>query len=138
MRPNFNGLWNANLTKSKLLGTPPKSVSFNIWHSDTDLVTEMKIIAADGGEHLVQFKGPISGAETFNEVLGQQWRSRIQWVGAELLIESWVTLGERQCHFRDFWFIAEDGQTLVMEHRDDDLKGQITFLEKAPQAGQRG
>lgn len=138
MRPNFSGLWNANLEKSKLLGSPPRSVLFNIENSDTDLTTQMTITTADGGEHFIQFKGPITGAEVSNDVLGQKWRSRLQWVGAELLIESWVTIDERQCHFCDFWSFAEDGQTLVMEHRDDDLKGQITFLERASRVGKQG
>ncbi|HKW88886.1 MAG TPA: hypothetical protein VJN21_09030 [Candidatus Acidoferrales bacterium] len=130
MRPNFSGLWNANLAKSRLIGTPPKSVLFNIKHSDSDIATVMTVKTVDGSEHFIQFRGPITGAEVSNEVLGQRWLSRLQWVGAELLIESWVNMAERQCHFCDFWSLAEDGKTLVMEHRDDDLKGQITFLER--------
>lgn len=130
MRPNFSGRWKADLAKSRLIGTPPKSVLFNIKHSASDLTTEMTVKTADGGEHFIRFKGPMTGAEVSNEVLGQRWLSRLQWVGSELLIESWVTVGERQSHFRDFWSLAEDDQTLVMEHRDDDLKGQVTFLKR--------
>lgn len=36
----------------------------------------------------------------------------------------------RQGHFLDYWSLSSDGQTLIMEHRGDDLAGQITFLEK--------
>ncbi len=137
MHPNFSGLWNANLSKSRVLGTPPKSVFFKIEHSHTDLAVEMMITDAESGVHPVLFRGPMTGAEAHNDVLGQQWRSCLRWIGEELLIESWVTAGERQFHFRDFWSLAKDGQTLTMEHRDDDLKGQITFLERAPHAGQQ-
>jgi len=63
-------------------------------------------------------------------------RSRLQWVGNELLIESSVNFGEGQSHFLDYWSLSDDGQTLVMEHRGDDLAGQITFLEKCSSPSQ--
>lgn len=91
----------------------------------------MVITLPDGAEHSLEFKGPTTGAEVLNLVNGQQWRSQMRWMGKELLIESWVDTGGRQCHFRDFWFLSDDGQSLTMEHREDDLKEQITVLEKA-------
>ncbi|MDE3136604.1 MAG: hypothetical protein KGL59_08515 [Acidobacteriota bacterium] len=132
MNPNFNGIWKADLQRSRLLGPGPKSFAMSITHSDTDLSTKMEITLQDGAEHQIFFKGSINGEEVTNDVLGQQWRSRLQWAGSELLIDSRVSTGTEERHFRDFWSIAEDGRTLIMEHRDDDLKGQITFLEKEP------
>lgn len=32
--------------------------------------------------------------------------------------------------FLDYWSLSSDGQKLIMEHRGDDLAGQITFLQK--------
>ena len=61
---------------------------------------------------------------------GVQVRSRSQWMGAELLIESWMNIGGREGHFRDYWSLSSDGGTLKMEHRDDDLAGQTTLLER--------
>jgi hypothetical protein len=46
------------------------------------------------------------------------------------LIESWMNVGGRDVHFRDYWFLSSDGRTLTMEHRDDDLRGQITLFER--------
>jgi hypothetical protein len=132
MNPNFGGVWKVDLQRSKLLGPVPKSIVMSITHSDTHLSTKMEITLPDGTELQVFFKGPITGEEVTNDVLGQQWRSQLQWIGSELLIESRVSMGREERHFRDFWSIAEDGRTLIMEHRDDDLKGQITFLEKEP------
>ena len=131
MNQNLSGVWEANLEKSKLLGPAPKSISANIHHSDPDLAINMTIAMRDGTEHYLVFKGPTTGTEVVNVVNGQQWRSRMQWIGIELLIESWVDLPGRKCHFRDFWFLSNDGQSLTMEHRDDDLNGQITILERA-------
>lgn len=57
----------------------------------------------------------------------------MRWVGRELLIESWVKQGERDLHFRDYWSLSSDNETLTMEHRDDDLAGQITIVERQPE-----
>jgi hypothetical protein len=49
------------------------------------------------------------------------------------VIESWISVGGRNCHFRDHWSLSPGGQILTMEHRDDDLAGQMTVLEKIRQ-----
>jgi len=131
MNLNFSGVWQANLEKSKLLGPTPKTVLARINHSDPELVVEMLITKTDDTEDRLLFRGLTTGEEVTNLVYDLQMRSRAQWVGAELLIESWMIVGGREGHFRDFWSISSDGQSLTMEHRDDDLAGQITFLEKA-------
>ncbi len=128
---NLTGLWRANLEKSKLLGPAPKAIAAKIRHEDSDLLVAMLMTMPDGAEHRIEFKGPTNGLEVFNLVNGQQWKSRMQWVGEELLIESWVESPQRKLHFRDFWFLSENGQSLIMEHRDDDLRGQITFFERS-------
>ena len=55
---------------------------------------------------------------------------RSHWTKEVLLIESWISVGGRNCYFRDHWSLSPDGQILTMEHRDDDLAGQMTVLEK--------
>jgi hypothetical protein len=62
---------------------------------------------------------------------GQTIRGKACWVGNELVIESWMQFGDRELHFRDCRSLTENGQTLVMEHRDDALAGQATVLERA-------
>lgn len=131
--PNLTGLWKANLEKSKLLGPSPKTITAKIRHSKGDLAVAMVITMPDSTEYKLMFGGPTTGEEVLNTVNGQPWRSQIRWIGAELLIESWVDLVQRKYHFRDFWFLSNDGQSLTMEHRDDDLRGQVTLLEKMSQ-----
>ena len=133
MNPDFSGLWNADLEQSKLLGPPPKAVSVRINHCDSELVVEMLITKADGSEDRLRFGGLTSGEEVTNQISGGQMRSRLCWVGRELLIESRMKLGGREAHFCDYWLLSDDGQTLTMEHRDDDLAGQITLFERAAQ-----
>jgi hypothetical protein len=130
MNVNFSGVWRGNLGKSKLLGSAPKAVLVRINHTEPQLIVEMVITKMDDTEDKVLFRGLTTGEEVANPVHGIQVRSRSNWVGTELLIESWMSAGGRQGHFRDFWSLSSDGRTLTMEHRDDDLAGQITLLER--------
>src|SRR6266702_3365213 len=125
MTPNFSGIWKANLERSKLLGPMPKALLATIKHSEPELSVEMLITKPDDSEERLLFKGLTSGEEMVNSVHGVEVRSRSRWIGTELLIESWMKLGERQGNFCDYWSLSSDGRTLTMEHRGDDLAGQI-------------
>ena len=130
MLRNLSGIWKADLKRSKLLGPLPNEMVVQITHSEPALSVEMTIVAMDGREHKIKFQGSTSGEEASNTILGAPWRSRFQWLGSELLIESWVKQNDRELHFRDFWSISSDGQVLTMAHRDDDLAGQVTIFHK--------
>jgi hypothetical protein len=127
---NFSGVWKGNLEKSRMLGPAPKAVLVRINHAEPELVVEMVITKIDDTEDRLLFKGLTTGEEVANPMHGIEVRSCSRWVGTELLIESWMNLGGREGHFRDYWSLSSDGQTLTMEHRDDDLTGQITLLER--------
>jgi hypothetical protein len=105
-------------------------MSVKVNHSDPELLVEMLITKVDDTEDRLIFKGLTSGDEVPNLVGCVQVRSRSRWVGAELLIESRMNLGVREGHFCDYWSLSCDGGMLKMEHRDDDLAGQVTVLEK--------
>jgi hypothetical protein len=79
----------------------------------------------------VVFKCVTTGDEITNSMRGALVRSRSRWEGAELVIESWMNLGGRESYFRDHWSLSPDGLVLTMEHRNDDLSGQMTVLERA-------
>jgi len=85
----------------------------------------MVITKMDDTEDSVLFRGLTNGEEVANPVHGIQVRSRSNWVGTELLIESWMKVGGREGHFHDFWSLSGDAQTLTMEHRDD-YAGQVS------------
>ena len=55
---------------------------------------------------------------------------KADWEGPVLRIESRMNLGGRDFHFVDFWSLSADGRVLTMEHRDDDLAGQVAVLDK--------
>jgi hypothetical protein len=130
MKINLSGVWQANLEKSKLLGPAPKALVVTINHIDPVLDVEMVFTKLDDTEDHLLFHGLTTGEEVINSVHGIPVRSRSTWVGAELLIESWMSVAGRESHFQDYWFLSNDGQVLTMEHRNDDLAGQVTVLGK--------
>jgi len=93
MNPNFNGVWKADLQKSKLLGPMPEALVAEIKEAGEELPTEMLITKGDGREDRLLFKGRTSGEEVTNVVQGVKMRSRLQWMSNELLIESRVNVG---------------------------------------------
>lgn len=130
MPPNFSGTWKADLQRSKLLGPMPKALVAKINHSEPELIVEMFIAKPDGTEDSLLFRGLTSGEEVVNQINGVDAPSCCSWKGTELLIESRIRVGQRQSNFRDYWSLSREGRTLRMEHRDDDLAGQITVLER--------
>jgi hypothetical protein len=80
----------------------------------------------------MMFTFETTGKESKNAMGSATTLTKAHWEGSELVIESTLKAGERELHFRDHWSLSSDAQTLTMAHRDDDLAGQISVLEKAP------
>lgn len=110
----------------------PDAITASVDHGDETLRVVVTILSAGGGAPAssMAFEVGINGDATVNSVLGSEWISRSRWVGGELLIESDVTHGERRMHFCDYWSVSDDGRRLTMEHRGDDLEGQITVFDR--------
>jgi len=128
-RPNFSGVWKLNLEKSVLRGPAPKRILVSIEHQEPALRQRVLITHADGREQRATFVLQ-TGAETINAIGGAAMRTRAWWEEMELVIESRMKRQDREAHFKDHWSLSADGQTLGMEHRDDDLAGQTSVLEK--------
>ena len=127
---DFTGTWKANLEKSKLLSPQPKSLTMKIAQSQTELHQEIIVTRQDGNEDRITFHCAINGEQNKNSLNGKPIPGSARWQGNELVIESWLHAAERELHFRDFWSLSDDRKTLVMEHREDDLAGQRTVLER--------
>src|SRR5215469_18404121 len=130
MPSDFTGTWKADLSKTKLIGGHPKEIVVRIDHAEPMISVDMLFAPADGAPHRIEFKGRTNGEQFQNLVLGSSWSSTIQWVSWELLIESNVNQNGRHFYFRDFWSLSDDGKVLTMIHRDDDLTGQVTVLNR--------
>jgi len=132
IRSDFTGEWKVDLGASTLHGPTPKAIVVRIAHFEPELRVDMTIVGADDKERVIAFAARSSGGQVTNTVLGNEWISQSQWVGRELLIESQVSQAGRRMHFRDYWSLSDDGRRLTMEHRDDDLAGQVTILDRVP------
>jgi hypothetical protein len=132
-RPDFSGVWELNFERSILRGSAPKRVLVRIEHREPRLIQQIHLTKADSTEQWMTFTYE-TDAETTNSIGEATARTQARWEGTELVIESWMKAPGREFHFKDHWSLSEDGRTLTMAHRDDDLAGQISLLEKRSQA----
>jgi S1-C subfamily serine protease len=130
-RPDFTGLWQADLQKSTMRGLPPREILMKIEHREPHLVQKILVRYPSGDEQRLTLTYETTGNETTNSVRGGTARTRAHWDGAELVIESSMKTPTREFHFKDHWSLSDDGQMLTMAHRDDDLAGQIVVHDKA-------
>jgi hypothetical protein len=130
MDSDFTGMWRADLTASRLRGPTPDEITASVIHDDRILRVVITIVGMGTPASRMAFEVATTGEATMNTVLGAEWVSRSRWAGRELLIESSVNHAGRQMHFCDYWSMSDDGQRLIMEHRGDDLDGQITVFDR--------
>jgi hypothetical protein len=131
-RPDFSGIWQLNVEKSTLRARTPGQILMKIEHAEPNLVQQILVTQKDGAENILVFTYETTGRETRQPQAGETARSRAHWEGAELVIESWMKTKDREFHFKDYWSLSSEHGTLRMTHRDDDLAGQTSVLDKAP------
>ena len=111
-------------------GPAPKQILMKIEHREPVLVQQIFFTNAGGTEQRITLTYQV-GSETTNSIGGATARTRARWEGMELVIESRMKTPDREVYFKDHWSLSDDGQTLTMAHRDDDLAGQTSVLEKS-------
>lgn len=127
MKPSFSGTWIAELTRSKFLGPIPKALHVVIYHDGDVLRQDMLVTRQDDTEQRILFEGSMSSGEAMLD--GKGIRSNLRWNNDEFVIETWPKFGNREFHFCDCWSVSGDGQSLLMEHRGDDLAGQVVRFQ---------
>ena len=133
MKADFTGNWRANLLKSKILGPMPSDIAVKIAHSDPELHQEIVVTRPDGTEERLVFQCRTDGELGKTILDGSAVDGSACWDGGELVINLRLQAGTRRLTLCDCWSLSSDGETLSMEHRDDDLAGQITILDRAEQ-----
>ena len=129
MSTNFSGIWLFNHQKSHMRAQAPELMVITIDHREPHIFQHVQTTTADGVEQGTAFEF-IVGAEVVNNVGGLPVRTTATWKGDELVVESSMKTAARELHFRDYWSVSDNGLTLTMAHRDDDLVGQVSVLEK--------
>ncbi len=130
MSVDFTGCWKADLSQSKLLGPPPKTMTIAIAHSEPDLWQEIVVTKQDASEERITFRCRTNGEPDLCQLNGKEVRGKAHCEGEELVIELWIQQGTRELYLCDCWALSPDGQTLTMEHRNDALAGQVTVLHR--------
>ncbi len=130
MKANFTGRWKADIANCRFVsGAAPRNIVVDIDHSGSDLRADIIALHESGNEERVTFTCS-DAANRHSTLNGKPIRGRSHWAGEELVIETWMTHGEREFYFRDCWSLSGNGRRLQMEHRDDSLTGQFSVLDK--------
>ena len=131
MPPNFSGHWIADLAKSKFVGPAPSALRTEINHHEPQLRQELAVTKPDGRQDRVAFSCITTGEENHCRVNGDAVRGHAHWVNDEIVIETWIAVGDSELYFCDCWLLLANGQQLVMEHRNDVIDGQRVVFTRA-------
>ena len=114
-RPNFTGTWKLNPEKCRFGRLPaPTSRTDVIEHLDPSLrlhVTQ----ANQRGELSFDLNYRIDGQEHANDFQHNHLKSRLQWDGERLLVDTHGTVMGANVTFKDKWTLSEDGKVLTVE-----------------------
>jgi hypothetical protein len=127
---DFSGVWRLNFARSTIRGQAPKVILMKIEHREPSVVQQIHVTYDNGHEQTLSFAYETTGEETGHFMDNGIATSRAHWEHSELVIESSMKTPEREFHFKDYWSLSSDGRTLTMAHRNDDLDGQISVLDK--------
>ena len=94
-------------------------------------ITGLVVTKLDGSRDRIVFTCSTNGEPGKSLLNGREIHGSAKWAGEELVIESRMQSGPREMRFCDYWSLSPDGQTLSMEHRNDDLAGQKIVLKRA-------
>ena len=126
-RPNFSGLWQANLDRSRIGPPAPARLMMKIAHGEDELKQAVLVTRPNGAQDRQVLTHSMTEGQYITELRGVPLASQVRWKGSEMVIES----SFNGSVFRDYWSLSDDGRTLTMEHRDDALAGRFTVLDRA-------
>ncbi|HWZ34062.1 MAG TPA: photosynthetic reaction center cytochrome c subunit family protein [Bryobacteraceae bacterium] len=128
--PNFSGIWQLNLEKTKLPGPPPKRILLKVDHHDPTLETTILATGSAGPE----VRNSSTYKATDEEVVdanGQRMRSH--WEGADLVVETTIKTGDKEIHASLRLSLSGDAKELTLTQSNP--RGSVVMsFEKAPTA----
>jgi hypothetical protein len=128
--PNFSGIWQLNLEKTKLPGPPPKRMLLKVNHHDPTLETTIIATGSAGPEMRNSSTYTASGEEVV-DANGQRLRSH--WEGADLVVETTVKRGDKENHASMRLSVSAEAKELTLTQSNE--RGSVLmFFERAPTA----
>lgn len=132
-KPNFNGTWKCNISKSDFGQMPaPDTRTDKITHEDPDLKDTLSQ-SGQMGEVTADLKYSTDGKETTNSVRGNEIKSTAKWEGDELVINGKGSFQGADITLTDHWSLLGDGNTLTIQRHVTSPMGetdQKIVLEK--------
>jgi len=132
-KPNFNGEWKLNASKSDFGMMPaPTSLVLKITHSDPD----MKVVrtqVGEQGEFTNESAYTTDGKECVNKSRFGETKSTLKWDGDVLVINSKMDFQGNEVTITEKWSLSEDGKTLTQNRHFSTSQGEgdvRTVLEK--------
>ncbi len=112
-KPDFSGTWKLDTDKS-VFGPlpPPNSLVSKIKHSDPELVIETTQDGAQG-EQTSTAKYSTDGTETTNSMQGNEVKSKANWDGKVLVVNSNLDAGGAQVKLVAKYSLSDDGKVLT-------------------------
>jgi hypothetical protein len=112
-KPDFSGNWKIDLDKSSFgMMPPPTSMTSKITHKDPEMVVEN---TQDGpqGVQTNTAKYSTDGKETTNSMMGTDVKSKAEWDGKVLVVNSSLDAGGAQVKLVAKYSLSDDGKTLT-------------------------
>lgn len=124
-RPNFTGVWKADLSKSSFGPmTAPSRFERRVMHLDPDLqITTTQV--TDRGEMKNEVKHFTDGRESTNSIRGAQVKSTLGWDGKALRIDSKLTIQGADIKTLERWTLSPDGKSLEVTSHITAPNGEV-------------
>jgi len=112
VKPNFSGVWNLSLQKSKLQIPAPDSGVFTLDHKEPSFHLSRTFVK--GGQSDVWSIGlTTDGREVVQEEKTETFRGRLSWEGNDLVLNSTITITDRTATNVVRYHLSDDGLTLT-------------------------
>ncbi len=135
--PNLSGIWRWSPDKSHVGGPPASNRRVKIEQQGSDLSVTTRI-AYEAGEEFHKSHYIIGSDDNANEMMGSPLKSKVQWKGGALAVDSVATTGMGEIHLSDAWSLSADGQTLTFHESramgDRPPNEETIVYEKQPEA----
>ncbi len=124
-KPDFSGTWKPDMAKSDFGPMPGSEAPLKVEHKDPNLTVWMKVQGMDGEQEIVT-KNRTDGVETENSFGPMTFKSKGNWDGSKLVIESKGDMGGQEMKFKEVWTLGAEGKTLTIERTMSGPMGEAT------------
>jgi hypothetical protein len=111
-KPDFSGVWNLDLQKSKLQIPVPDSGVFNIDHKEPAFRLSRTFLKG-GQSDTWSVDLTTDGKEVVQEEKTETFRGRLRWEGSDLVLDSTISIKDRTATNVVRYHLSADGRTLT-------------------------